>query len=83
MSAAKRITSKGQVTIPIGIRRKLGLKSGDAVAFVEKNGQVQLERADNGVDDLVRWMESVKDTADLGGLTVDQWLDETRDRETP
>jgi len=29
------VQEKGQVTIPAGIRRKLGLKKGDLVAFVE------------------------------------------------
>lgn len=30
------VTQKGQVTIPAGIRRKLGLRTGDRVAFVER-----------------------------------------------
>jgi AbrB family looped-hinge helix DNA binding protein len=35
-----KLSIKGQVTIPIGIRRKLGLKEGDKVVFVEKEGNV-------------------------------------------
>ncbi|MCL2626573.1 MAG: AbrB/MazE/SpoVT family DNA-binding domain-containing protein [Cystobacterineae bacterium] len=31
----RKITSKGQVTIPIEIRAALGLKQGDCVGFVE------------------------------------------------
>lgn len=34
-----KITSKGQITLPISIRRILNLKDGDKVAFIEKNGQ--------------------------------------------
>ena len=34
-----KITSKGQITIPIAIRKILNLKDGDKVAFIEKNGQ--------------------------------------------
>ena len=30
--------SKGQVTIPINIRKKLNLKEGDKVVFIEKDG---------------------------------------------
>lgn len=37
-----KITSKGQITIPITIRRALKLKDGDKVAFVEQNGQYVL-----------------------------------------
>jgi len=39
---APRMPSKGQVTIPMGIRRKLALKEGDKVIFPEKGGDVTL-----------------------------------------
>lgn len=34
-----KITSKGQITLPVRIRRALGLREGDKVAFVEVDGQ--------------------------------------------
>ena len=37
-----KITSKGQITIPIEIRRKLGVKEGDKVLFLEDAGRVYL-----------------------------------------
>lgn len=33
-----KITTKGQITLPISIRRVLNLKDGDKVAFIEKDG---------------------------------------------
>lgn len=39
MDVAK-ISLKGQVTIPVEIRRKLGLKEGDKVVFVQQNDNV-------------------------------------------
>lgn len=33
-----KITTKGQITLPISIRRDLNLKEGDKVAFIEKDG---------------------------------------------
>jgi len=45
MGARKQLTAmqaKGQVTIPAAIRRKLGLKTGDLVAFVETEQGVML-----------------------------------------
>ena len=33
-----KITPKGQITLPIGIRRNLNLKDGGKVAFIEQNG---------------------------------------------
>jgi len=37
-----RISSKGQITIPIEIRKKLGLKEGDKVVFIEKDNNIIL-----------------------------------------
>ena len=37
-----KITTKGQITLPIGIRRKLHLKDGDKVAFIEIDNQIVL-----------------------------------------
>lgn len=41
MDVAK-ISMKGQITIPIEIRKKLGLKEGDKVIFVEKDNNIIL-----------------------------------------
>ena len=40
-----RITTKGQITIPIEIRRKLGVKDGDKVIFIEQDGKVLIENS--------------------------------------
>ena len=37
-----KVTSKGQVTIPIEIRKKLGIKNGDKILFVEESGRVYM-----------------------------------------
>lgn len=35
-----KVTSKGQITLPIEIRRKLGVKEGDKVLFLEDQGRI-------------------------------------------
>lgn len=40
-----KITTKGQITIPIHIRKKLNLKDGDKVIFLELNGNVVMENS--------------------------------------
>ena len=35
-----KVTSKGQITIPAEIRRKMGLKTGDKVLFLEEGEKV-------------------------------------------
>jgi antitoxin PrlF len=44
------VTRKGQVTIPADIRRALGIKEGDKVAFVLEDDQVTLTRKGSVVE---------------------------------
>ena len=47
------VTSKGQITIPIEVRKKLGLKTGDRVRFVEgENGEIILKPKTGSIMDL-------------------------------
>jgi AbrB family looped-hinge helix DNA binding protein len=43
--SAVRVQEKGQITIPLEIRRKLKLKKGDFVAFVETDEGVLIKPA--------------------------------------
>jgi AbrB family looped-hinge helix DNA binding protein len=40
---AVSVTSKGQVTIPVDVRRALGIEPGTKVTFTAKNGVAQLQ----------------------------------------
>ena len=40
-----KVTSKGQITIPLVIRNKLQLKAGDKVFFEESRGKVYITNA--------------------------------------
>jgi AbrB family looped-hinge helix DNA binding protein len=40
-----KITTRGQITIPVEIRKKLGAKDGDKVIFIEENGRIIMENA--------------------------------------
>jgi AbrB family looped-hinge helix DNA binding protein len=42
MPPSSTISSKGQVTVPIEVRHRLGLKTGDRVAFVYEDGRTVL-----------------------------------------
>jgi AbrB family looped-hinge helix DNA binding protein len=39
------VTRKGQVTVPAEIRKSMGLKRGDKIAWVEENGHVTVRQA--------------------------------------
>jgi AbrB family looped-hinge helix DNA binding protein len=51
--ASAAVTSKGQITIPIEVRKKLGLKAGDRVRFVVgADGEVILKPKTGSIMDL-------------------------------
>ena len=45
MPAMSTISSKGQITVPVEVRRRLGLKQGDRVEFVYEDGRTVLRPA--------------------------------------
>ena len=50
---AARITSKGQVTIPVRVRAALGVDAGDRIEFVEvEKGQFAIVAATRSVQEL-------------------------------
>ena len=42
MRRSSRISSKGQVTVPLEVRKRLGLKAGDRVEFVVDGGRTTI-----------------------------------------
>lgn len=53
-TVASKITSKGQVTVPEAIRRRLGLQKGDQLEWaVGEQGQVLVRKVGHDLDDLV------------------------------
>jgi antitoxin PrlF len=44
------LTSKGQVTIPAEVRKRLGLHPGDHVGFVVEGGEVRLVRKESRIE---------------------------------
>jgi AbrB family looped-hinge helix DNA binding protein len=40
-----KMTSRGQITIPVQTRKKLNLKEGDKVFFIEEKGKIYIQNA--------------------------------------
>ena len=69
-----RVTSKGQVTIPRDVRRRLGIEPGAEVDFVVDDSTVRLvRRADGGGADVVQRMRGRRIS-----MTTDEIMDLTR-----
>jgi antitoxin PrlF len=41
-----KLTTKGQITIPVEIRKRLNVQAGDKVVFLEENGRIFIENSE-------------------------------------
>lgn len=64
-----KVTSKGQVTIPIEIRKKLGIKNGDKILFVEEAGKIYM--LNSSMDALHKAQRAFAGEAERLGLSDD------------
>ena len=68
-----KLTSKGQLTLPVRLRESLSLKPGDKVVFVEdEQGRVLLEARTGTLADL-RGIVRVP-----GRASIDEWIHDAR-----
>lgn len=65
-----KVTSKGQITIPVAIRKLLGIKDGDKVLFVQEGGKVVMMNA--SLDALTEVQKAFRGTADELGIKDEQ-----------
>lgn len=65
-----RVSSKGQVTIPIEIRRSLGIKEGDKVVFAQKDGEIVLLNANRLA--FTQFQKGMEGAAEEAGITSEQ-----------
>lgn len=73
-----QVTEKGQVTIPVGFRRKFGLLPHTEVEFFEQDGQLALRPKPGGVT-RGRWIaERLRGSATNKSMTTDEIMALTR-----
>jgi AbrB family looped-hinge helix DNA binding protein len=77
MPASSTISSKGQVTVPLEIRRRLGLKEGDRVEFLVVGGQTVLRPAGPPENPFERYIGSLP--AFKNATEINQWVASLRD----
>lgn len=67
-----RITSKGQITIPIEIRKKLNLRTGDKVIFIEDGDKIIF--ANSSMIALKEFQNAMKGEAEKEGIYSEEDL---------
>jgi AbrB family looped-hinge helix DNA binding protein len=69
-----RITSKGQVTIPIDVRRQLGLHEGDEVSFIVDGNTARIVRSETNDSPGRRLAASLRGRGS-SGMSTDQIME--------
>ncbi|MEI6450117.1 MAG: AbrB/MazE/SpoVT family DNA-binding domain-containing protein [Actinomycetes bacterium] len=72
-----RITTKGQVTIPQGIRERHGFLPHTEVEFVEEEGAVVIRKAEGGNRQAREWVRRYRGSL-RSGMTTDELMRLTR-----
>lgn len=81
MGPTSTISSKGQVTIPVEVRHRLGLKEGDRVEFVSEDGKTYLRPFrghENPFADFVGALPAFETKEE-----INKWLRELRGHDEP
>lgn len=75
MLEISKVTSKGQITIPIEIRKKLNLKTGDKVVFIEEGDKIiKIIFANASMIALREFQEAMKGEAEKAGIKSEEDL---------
>ncbi len=69
------IQEKGQVTIPARLRRKMGLKKGDLIAFLETDEGILIARQEVVALDLLK---EIGDSLKAKGISLEELLEDGR-----
>ena len=76
MTESVRVQAKGQVTIPTKIRRKLNLRKGDRVMFIEIKDGVLIKPAEILLTEALDEMgKALKEE----GITLEEWIERGRE----
>ena len=76
MTETVRVQAKGQVTIPTKIRRKLNLKKGDMVSFVETKEGVLIKPAEVIITEA---LDEIGKALKEEGITLEEWIERGRE----
>jgi AbrB family looped-hinge helix DNA binding protein len=80
MTPGSTISSKGQITVPLEIRRRLGLKEGDRVEFVVEGERTIIRPAHPAKNPFEKYAGTLP--AFQSEREIDAWITGLRDEET-
>ena len=72
------VTSKGQITVPLAVRSRLGLREGDRVEFVTQGGRTTIQPLRGEENPYARFAGALG-TFPGGRAEIKNWIKELRD----
>jgi antitoxin PrlF len=72
------VTSKGQITVPLAVRKRLGLKTGDRLEFINEGGTIVIRPVRDAEDPLAAYV-GILGTFPGGVEEINAWVREMRD----
>lgn len=79
MSRPSTISSKGQITVPLEVRHRLGLKEGDRVEFVVEEGKTTIRPARGPANPFLKYIGALPGFATV--KQINAWIRSLRERE--
>ncbi|MFZ0771348.1 MAG: AbrB/MazE/SpoVT family DNA-binding domain-containing protein [Candidatus Sulfotelmatobacter sp.] len=77
MKNSSTVSSKGQITVPQGIRKRLGLKVGDRVEFVVEEGRTVIRPARSEANPFEKFI-GILGPFPGGEEGIKAWIDDMR-----
>lgn len=80
MARSSTISSKGQITVPLEIRKRLGLKEGDRVEFVVDKDRTSIRPARAPENPFVKYIGALPAFSSI--QKANEWVRALRDEES-
>jgi antitoxin PrlF len=75
-----RVTSKGQITVPQEIRRRLGIRAGDEIEFIAEPQRTVVRRVPSKNDPFKKYQGALKEVF-KDRREINAWVRDLRDPE--
>lgn len=72
------VTSKGQITVPLAVRSRLGIREGDRIEFVTQGGRTTIQPV-RGEENPFAKFAGALGTFPRGRAEISNWIKELRD----
>lgn len=79
MKRSSTISSKGQITVPLEVRKRLGVKTGDRVEFVMDDGKITIRPAGNPENPFAKYAGALPAFSSV--REINEWVKALREEE--